>query len=131
MKRLLAFACAIILIGAPLGSTAADPYEINVIIPQTGGAAFRSGKEEFVALGVVEGVVNKSGGIRGRPIKFTFFDDQSSPQVAVQLLNQVVANGCPDRARFDAGGDLQRDGTAGKEQWSGDVLLFAGNLSGA
>jgi branched-chain amino acid transport system substrate-binding protein len=94
MKRLLALACAFVLIGFPLGSSAADPYEINVILPQTGGAAFL-GKEETVSLGVVEGVVNKSGGIRGRPIKFTFVDDQSSPQIAVQLLNQVIAKRVP------------------------------------
>ena len=94
MKRFLALACAVVLIGVPLGSNAADPYEINVILPQTGGAAFL-GKEEVVSLGVVEGVVNKSGGIRGRPIKFTFFDDQSSPQVAVQLANQVIGKGVP------------------------------------
>jgi branched-chain amino acid transport system substrate-binding protein len=78
----------------PFAGLAADPYEINVILPLTGGAAFL-GKEESASLGVVEALVNKSGGIRRRPIKFVYSDDQSSPQVAVQLANQVIAKGVP------------------------------------
>ncbi|HXP94009.1 MAG TPA: ABC transporter substrate-binding protein, partial [Candidatus Binatia bacterium] len=35
---------------------------------------------------------NKQGGIRGRPIHFVFHDDQTSPQVSLQLLNAIVAN---------------------------------------
>jgi len=69
---------------------AADPYEINVILPLTGGAAFL-GKAEQDALQVAEKVVNGHGGIGGRPLRFNFRDDQSTPQVAVQLASQVVA----------------------------------------
>lgn len=78
----------------PLAGTAADPYEINAILSLTGSAAF-VGKEEAAALTVVESDVNKSGGIAGRPIKFVVADDQSSPQVAVQLANDLIAKKVP------------------------------------
>jgi branched-chain amino acid transport system substrate-binding protein len=40
---------------------------------------------------VLQDTVNAGGGIHGRPIRFVVLDDQSSPQVAVQLVNQLVA----------------------------------------
>jgi branched-chain amino acid transport system substrate-binding protein len=71
---------------------AADTFDINVILPLTGGGAFL-GKAEQQALAQYEKMVNSTGGIHGRPVRFVFHDDQSSPQVAVQLANQVkVAN---------------------------------------
>src|SRR5258708_26301072 len=68
---------------------AADPYDINVILPLSGNAAFL-GKTEQEALQVVETVANKRGGVHGRPVHFTFRDDQSTPQLAVQLASQAV-----------------------------------------
>jgi branched-chain amino acid transport system substrate-binding protein len=85
---------ALLLAAIPLTSGAADPYEINVIIPLTGPAAFL-GKAEQTSLGVVEKLVNDEGGINGRPVTFAIQDDQSSPQVAIQLLNGVAAKGAP------------------------------------
>ena len=80
-------ACA--MIGA--ARAAADTYEINVILPQTGGASFL-GKAEQHAIELVQKSVNAGGGIHGRPLHFNFFDDQSSPQTAVQMANQVLAS---------------------------------------
>jgi len=85
---------ALLLAALPLAGQALEPYEINVIIPLTGPAAFL-GKAEQTSLGVVERLVNDDGGINGRPIAFAIQDDQSSPQVAIQLLNGVVAKGAP------------------------------------
>jgi branched-chain amino acid transport system substrate-binding protein len=70
---------------------AADPYEINVVLPLSGGASFL-GKAEQQSLQLVEKSTNDTGGIQGRPLKFVFHDDQSSPQTAVQLAAQVVAS---------------------------------------
>jgi branched-chain amino acid transport system substrate-binding protein len=73
---------------------AADPYEINTILGLTGGYA-------FVGNGLKQGLdgyaetINKSGGINGRPIKFVYSDDQSNPQVAVQLVNGLIAKKVP------------------------------------
>jgi branched-chain amino acid transport system substrate-binding protein len=95
MKKLLAttaaaaLAAAILL--APRATLSADaPYDINVIIGLTGGATF-IGQAQETSLKVLEDVVNKQGGIKGRPIHFVFYDDQTNPQVAVQLANEVAA----------------------------------------
>jgi branched-chain amino acid transport system substrate-binding protein len=88
----------IILVAATLvcGLTIAQAAdrEINVILPLTGGGAFL-GKAEQQALIQFEKAANADGGIHGQTLKFVFHDDQSSPQVAVQLANQVKATNPP------------------------------------
>jgi len=75
-------------------SGAGDPYEINAILPETGRGAFM-GRGFAATLGVIEDIVNKSGGIRGRPIKFVIADGQSNPQIVVQLLDGLIARNVP------------------------------------
>jgi branched-chain amino acid transport system substrate-binding protein len=92
LNRLTAAALAVGF-GLALQTTpaaAADPYEIHAILSLTGGASFL-GKAEQQAIQLIETWANKTGGIKGRPLKFVFHDDQSSPQTAVQLASQVVA----------------------------------------
>jgi branched-chain amino acid transport system substrate-binding protein len=81
------------LMGAALSlpsvpSRAAEPYDIDVVLPLTGAAA-SLGMAEQVALQKEEKIFSVNGGIAGRPVHFVFHDDQSSPQVAVQLANQI------------------------------------------
>jgi branched-chain amino acid transport system substrate-binding protein len=84
-------ALLVVLPLALLGAAApADAYDINVIVPLTGGASFL-GKEEQKALQLGEPSINKAGGIQGQPVHFIFYDDQSNPQTGVQLANRVVA----------------------------------------
>jgi len=94
IHRVLVCVLSVCLAFVPFASRAADPYEINVVLPLTGAAAFLA-KEEVASLGVVEKQVNASGGIKGQPIKFVYFDDQSNPQQAVVMLNQVIAKHAP------------------------------------
>jgi branched-chain amino acid transport system substrate-binding protein len=75
-------------------NAAPEPYEINVILSLTGGAAFL-GKQEQQSFKLLEGVVNKGDGIAGHPLKFVIADDQSSPQVAVQLTQGLIAQKVP------------------------------------
>src|SRR5579863_7434972 len=77
--------------GASAGQAQAnEPYVISAILSLTGFAAFL-GQGEARTLKVAEAAVNKSGGINGRPIHFAVVDDQSSPQVAVQLFNDIAS----------------------------------------
>src|SRR5690348_3289272 len=69
---------------------AAEPYEINVVLPLTGPAAFL-GKGEETSLQLAEKAMNASGGIHGQPVKFVIQDDGTSPQTGVQLANNVIA----------------------------------------
>src|SRR5579871_5796607 len=89
-----AVAGAALLAAVPLPSRSADPFDINVILPLTGTVAFL-GQKEKESLDVIESLVNKTGGIKGRPVKFVYYDDQSSPPVSVQLVNQLVATKHP------------------------------------
>jgi branched-chain amino acid transport system substrate-binding protein len=73
---------------------AADPYKIDVITSLTGGASFL-GKGEQQSLEFLKKSVNKSGGINGRDLNFVYYDDQSSPQTAVQLATQIMASNPP------------------------------------
>jgi branched-chain amino acid transport system substrate-binding protein len=75
-------------------AAAADPYQVNVITSLTGGASFL-GKGEQTALDLLKKSINKSGGINGRDLEFTYSDDQSSPQTAVQLVTQIMASNPP------------------------------------
>ncbi len=88
-KTALALALAgLILIGAQ-AARAADDYTINVIVPLTGGAAFVGGGQKDT-LEALAAVVNKDGGIQGRNLAFSYHDDQSLPQVAVQLTTAAL-----------------------------------------
>ena len=89
MKKWIAAFCMLFAL-APIAGTAEDPYDIPVIAPLTGPAAFL-GKEEANAVEAIQAQVNKSGGIRGRQIHFTIQDDQSVAQNTVQLLNASIA----------------------------------------
>ena len=40
-------------------------------------------------------MTNQAGGIKGRPIKFVIVDDQSNPQVTVQLTNDLITKKIP------------------------------------
>jgi branched-chain amino acid transport system substrate-binding protein len=82
------------LIGGALPIAAADqpPFVIPSINSMTGSGAF-IGKEDEDTLQRLETVVNRRGGIKGRPIHFQIYDDQSKPQVAVQLLSEIVERG--------------------------------------
>jgi branched-chain amino acid transport system substrate-binding protein len=91
IRGALALALAAAVAPALAGpAQAADSYDVNVILPLTGGASFL-GKAEQVALQLAEKWVNDNGGIQGRPLKLVIQDDQSSPQLAVQLASQVIA----------------------------------------
>jgi branched-chain amino acid transport system substrate-binding protein len=86
---------ALALIGAPIIGTnaarAADDYTVNVIVPLTGPAAFVGGGQKDTLQALAE-IINKSGGIQNHKLLFSFHDDQSTPQAAVQLTNEVLAS---------------------------------------
>ncbi len=81
----LTFACV------TSGGAAGDPVNLNVIIPISGPGTF-IGKSQQDALTAMESLVNKEGGIRGRPVHFIVHDDTSSPQQAVLAANQSLAS---------------------------------------
>jgi len=72
---------------APAWAQTSEPYRIDVVLPLTGGGAFL-GRAEQQSLQTLQKSL-APGALKGRPVEFTFHDDQSSPQVAVQLATQL------------------------------------------
>lgn len=87
-------ALAIVLALVPGPVPAAEPLNFTAILPLTGQASFL-GKEEQQAMQVIEAQINRAGGINGRPIRFTFEDDQSTPAIGVQLMTQAMSRKSP------------------------------------
>jgi branched-chain amino acid transport system substrate-binding protein len=94
IRRLFTAVAAAALLTSPLASAAVDPVEVNVIIPMTGGAAF-IGKGYSAAFHALEIAININGGIADRPLHFVVQDDQSNPQVAVQLFSALLDKNVP------------------------------------
>jgi branched-chain amino acid transport system substrate-binding protein len=90
LTRAAALSFALAVASVPVPSRGADPYDVNVLLPLTGSASFY-GTAQQQSLRAVEDEVNRGGGIAGRPLRFVIQDDQSNPQIAVQLATQIVA----------------------------------------
>jgi branched-chain amino acid transport system substrate-binding protein len=86
---IIGIALAMCLVPA-LRASAADPYDIDVVLPITGTFAF-VGVTHQKELQVLEGVVNKGGGIQGRPVHFVFHDDTSNPETSLQIHQAILA----------------------------------------
>jgi len=92
--RILRLLTAIVACGALLQTipafAAEPPYEINVLVPVTGGGAFL-GKSYQEALTALEHTVNGTGGIQGHPLKFVVSDSQTNGAVGLQIVNGLIA----------------------------------------
>jgi branched-chain amino acid transport system substrate-binding protein len=91
MRHLILAIALCLSLAGPATASAPAPYPIDVILPITGPGAF-VGTTQQKSLIALEALVNKDGGIRGRPVSFVFHDDGTSPQLALQLSTQLIAN---------------------------------------
>ena len=90
-SRLGAIALLALAALVPPGSArAAKTLDINVVLPETGGASF-VGLGQKDTLEALAAYVNENGGIKGETLHFVFHDDQTSPQVAVQLTSELLS----------------------------------------
>src|SRR5665213_3029424 len=96
MKNIFAALLVAVTSLRPLAApaAAAEPYEVNVSLGLTGQGALL-GSQIRVSLHLIEELTNKHGGIQGRPLKFVISDDQTNPQIAVQLFNGYLAKKAP------------------------------------
>lgn len=99
-RRTLLGRIAVVALGALLalapspGRGDPQPYVLDAILSLTGPGAF-IGHDAAQSYAALEAWVNATGGIRGRPLKIELHDDQTSPQVAVQLFNAIQARHAP------------------------------------
>lgn len=89
-RKLVTSAAALVFMSsiAQLPAGAADPVTIDAITSLTGPSTF-VGQGTAQGLAAVEAIVNRSGGINGRPIKFVIHNDESDPQLTVQIATQI------------------------------------------
>lgn len=79
------------VVATSLRVRAADPIPLHVILPLTGSEAFL-GQQEKNAIDIATKFVNSRG---GDPVTPVYHDDQSAPQVALQLISQLNADHVP------------------------------------
>jgi branched-chain amino acid transport system substrate-binding protein len=84
--RLTIAALAVALL--PIGAQA-ENFDIDVVLPLTGTGAFM-GNAQQQALNLEEKLFNDEGGINGRPVHFVIHDDQTNPQISVQLVTDLL-----------------------------------------
>ena len=83
---------AALLIAGP--GLAAEPVTLPVVLPLTGGGAFLGNQIARNDKALAD-LLNRQGGIGGRPLAFRFLDDQSSPQQDVQIAGSLLAEHPP------------------------------------
>lgn len=75
----------------PLPAPAANSISLHVILPLTGSEAYL-GQQEKNAIDIAVRFANSKG---GDPVAAVYHDDQSMPQVALQLISQLSADRVP------------------------------------
>jgi branched-chain amino acid transport system substrate-binding protein len=93
-QRVAIAALGLVLLVSPVTSSAADPYNVYALLPLTGSVSFYA-QSQLDSLHALENATNKAGGIGGRPLHFVIQDDQSNPQIDVQLASEIFAKGVP------------------------------------
>src|SRR5271157_2211420 len=85
-------ACLFFLTGAvnTAQSQTKAPYKIGFIVPLTGylswlGEYMKKGAEVKVEM------INKAGGVNGRPVELVTYDDQSSPEAATRHAQRLIS----------------------------------------
>ena len=86
---LLCIASVFIVGGLGKPAAAAEPISIGVVLSITGWGGFIGTPEKEAMVAVVE-VVNRKGGVLGRPIELLIEDDQSNPTTAVIATTKLV-----------------------------------------
>jgi branched-chain amino acid transport system substrate-binding protein len=92
--RLVLVVLTVLATASSSGGAQEEPYEINAILGVTGSSSF-VGQAQQAALGALAASVNADGGIKGRPVRFAISDNQSNPQLTIQLTNAAIAKKAP------------------------------------
>ncbi len=74
------------------GAGEKEPFKIGVVLSES-GANEPLGKPEKVAIELYVEKINKSGGINGHPLEVTIKDDQTDAAKALELTNELIADG--------------------------------------
>lgn len=90
IARLVLIALAIIGVTAPATLGQSGPIKVGTIFPLSGGAG-PNGQAVTNAVKVAVDLINKKGGVLGRPLVVVAKDDESTPAVGVSRANELIA----------------------------------------
>src|SRR6202049_2548169 len=68
---------------------AAEPITLGFGMALTGGLA-AAGKTALLAMQIWQDDVNAKGGLRGRPVKLVYYDDQSTPPTVPGIYTKLL-----------------------------------------
>lgn len=97
MKRMLKIVtivavCLLFAVGtAPTVFAQAKPYKIGFVCPLTGSLSWLGDYMKKGADLKVE-MINKAGGVNGRPIQVITYDDQSSPEAGTRAAQRLISS---------------------------------------
>jgi branched-chain amino acid transport system substrate-binding protein len=89
-RQLLTAAALALLARGSAAQAQPKPFTIDVILSLTGLAA-ALGADEAAGYTAYEKLMNRTGGLRGQPLRFEIHDDQSEPATAVALMGPILA----------------------------------------
>jgi branched-chain amino acid transport system substrate-binding protein len=87
--RLAVPALAAVALFGPMAAPAADPIKIGFSMSLTGGLS-GGGKSALLAIEMWRDDVNAKGGLLGRPIQLTHYDDQSNPSLVPVIYSKLL-----------------------------------------
>ena len=94
IKRYLLTACIFVALTLASALAAPQPFTMPFVVDLTGSNAF-TGSDYADTARAFEHFTNEHGGIRGTPIHFDIRDSETSPQTALQIVTQLIAQHPP------------------------------------
>jgi len=82
---------SVFLVSSGAFAQAAKPYKIGFVNPLTGALSWLGDYMKKGAELKVE-MINKAGGVNGRPLQLVMYDDQSSPEVGTRVAQRLIAS---------------------------------------
>jgi branched-chain amino acid transport system substrate-binding protein len=90
LSRLLTFSTVLALASATTPAQAADPIKIGVPIAQSPPGSVVQGTQVKDGLEIMKDMVNKKGGVLGRPIQLVYEDDQGVPEKGRAATEKLI-----------------------------------------
>jgi branched-chain amino acid transport system substrate-binding protein len=91
LKKTLIFVCAAFLVGAmAICAHASEPYRIGALLPITGPASFLGEPQRKTADMVID-LINKAGGINGRPLELVLYDTEGNETKSVIAARRIAS----------------------------------------
>ena len=90
LAKQMRFIVAAVAASAAIGASAADPIKIGISITQSPPGSVVQGTQVKDGVEIVKDMVNKSGGVLGRPIELVYEDNQGIPEKGRAATEKLI-----------------------------------------